>query len=314
MEPTHYTKVLDNGYVELVERPNGDPVTIIAQAARVSRINKSGSPSEPSASPDRAKDLALIEFMMENKHTSPFEMVSYAFDLRVPLSIATQIYRHRTGSYNAMSHRYTAASKAMDTPEDESWYCPITCPDEIRMSDPLWKQGSLTIDLNDERIQEKVVTIMSIVSQLERNTKENHELYAALIKQGVAKEVARFWLPCSEYTVLRMRMNLHNLFHFLKLRTAQDAQLEIQLYAQAMRSILLKEIPEIMLIYDKYNIESISLSSDEIGVIRLINSGTPLSEAIKLIESERRREVFIAKYKTFAGSSSGVVEKECGLM
>lgn len=292
MATNHYTTVLTDGFVLLSERPESDPVDFIAQTARISRANEDVTFT-------RQQNLSLIEFMLENKHTSPFEMVSYSFDMRLPLSIATQILRHRTGSFNVMSHRYTEANKAMDDPKDQSWFTPIVCPEDIRITDPLWKQGSLPLSFNgeaEEKMAIKTATIMSIVNQLERNTKENHELYNDLVKQGVAKEQARFYLPCGEYTVMRMRMNLHNLMHFIKLRTASDAQLEVQVYAEAVRSILLKEIPDIMLLYDKYNRESLTFNLDEITLLKRLDAGAPLDEVLLSIKSDRKRQVFARKY------------------
>ena len=200
------TNILDKGYIELIDIMGGDH-TVVA-AARVSYLDESIDP---------VKDQKLINFMMKNGHTSPFEHVIFQWRIKCPLFVRSQWHRHRTWSYNELSRRYTS--------KDIEFYI----PNEWRAQDTKDKQGSLkgitlSIGLQD-------VNLAAL------------DYYNFLLDQGVAREMARMVLPQNLYTIFYGTIDLHNLFHFMGLRSDSHAQWEIQQYSKAMEEIVKKYVP-----------------------------------------------------------------------
>ena len=198
--------ILDKGYIELIDILGGDH-TVVA-AARVSYLDEGIDP---------VKDQKLINFMMKNGHTSPFEHVIFQWRIKCPLFVRSQWHRHRTWSYNELSRRYTS--------KDIEFYI----PNEWRAQDTKDKQGSLkgitlSIGLQD-------VNLAAL------------DYYNFLLDQGVAREMARMVLPQNLYTIFYGTIDLHNLFHFMGLRSDSHAQWEIQQYSKAMEEIVKKYVP-----------------------------------------------------------------------
>lgn len=197
--------VLDKGYVEFVDAMGDDD--LIAKSARISYGKRS---------PNKEADIALIHFLMKHGHLSPFEMCKVCFKLKMPIFIARQFMRHRTGSYNEKSMRYSEAG--MD------FYVPSTVDDAAR-------------------------------NIIEDSQRKSYEAYTELLEHGIAKELARTVLPVSIYTELYFSMDLRNLFHLLKLRLAKGAQAEIRAYAAAIFEILKKKFPVACDAFAAYELE-----------------------------------------------------------
>jgi len=232
-------KCLDNGFVRLVDVMGGDHSVV--QAARVSYGKGTKKISE---------DRGLIRYLMRNRHTSPFEMVELKFHVRVPMDCWRQWIRHRTASVNEYSTRYSIAIDEKQETSPENW----------RLQSQDNKQGSsgfLNTELGDEFSKEE---------------KEFHkiarDLYEKRIDVGIAKEQARKDLPLSTYTEAYWKIDLHNLFHFLKLRLDPHAQYEIREYAKAIAQIVKDVCPLSYEAFEDYILESISLSKQEIEWIR----------------------------------------------
>jgi len=208
MESLANRKLLDKGYVELLDIM-GDDNTVVS-AARVSYLGESKGPE---------KDQKLINFMMRNGHTSPFEHVIFQWRIKCPLFVRSQWHRHRTWSYNEVSRRYTD--------EDIEFYI----PDEWRIQDNKNKQGSM----------EYSTTIPNDI--VKQHIKDSQKLYEDLISMDIAKEMARMILPQNLYTIFYGTVDLKNLFHFIELRADEHAQYEIQVYAKAMEDIIKDYVP-----------------------------------------------------------------------
>lgn len=204
--------VLDKGFVELVDlmpHPNagvsGD--LAIVNAARVSFMGESKG---------QEKDKKLLFYLMRNLHTSPFEMVEFKFRARAPLVTWWQWARHRVWSFNAQSGRYTEF-------EESDFYV----PDMWRKQSASNKQaseGEVDAEVNQE-----------LTDKLIQHYTQGYQHYEDALKAGVSKEMARLFLPgFSVYYTWVMKVDAHNLMHFLKLRMASDAQYEIRVYAQAI--------------------------------------------------------------------------------
>ena len=195
-------QILDKGQLEIVDTM-GDDISIV-QAARVS----TGSGSKGLES-----DRKLINYLMRNRHTSPFEHVEYKFYVKAPIFVARQWVRHRTANWNEVSGRY----KEM---EMEFYY-----PDKYRAQDTKNKQGSV----DGEIVAADLVTDA---------VNECISAYESLINRGVSREQARIILPLNLYTEWFWKIDLHNLLHFLSLRCDSYAQWEIQQYAFAIARIV----------------------------------------------------------------------------
>jgi len=198
--------VLDHGFVRLVDYLGGDER--IVAAARVSY-----GPGTKSVREDRA----LIHYLMRNLHTSPFEQVILTFHAKMPIFVARQWVRHRTARLNEVSGRYSVMPDEFYLPE----------VDKIRKQSKRNKQGRAPEDL-PRKLQEHVLEI------LKRDQVSAYSSYEELLHDDIARELARINLPVSVYTQWYWQIDLHNLFHFLRLRLDRHAQHEIRQYAEVM--------------------------------------------------------------------------------
>ena len=185
--------VLNHGFVRLV-RNMGDDETI-AESARVSYA---GVGSEfKKKNPTRN----LVRYLLANHHTSPFEQVVFQFHCKMPIFVARQWVRHRTARLNEISGRYS------ELPEEFYDYCLQGLPSQSTSN----KQGSEGKAYSDEI--EKLT-----IDALDSHIKDSFDKYHKLLEDGVSNEIARCHLPLSTYTEWYWQMDLHNLFHFLKLK------------------------------------------------------------------------------------------------
>jgi thymidylate synthase (FAD) len=208
-------QVLDRGFVELQDlmphpRTGVTCDNAIVAAARVSFMGE-GKGDE--------KDRRLIHYLMKHHHTSPFEMVEFKFRVKAPLVTYWQWVRHRTFAYqsvNSQSGRYIAF-------EEDEFYA----PEVWRRQSPSNKQASLGV------IEGPAGETLS--RDLLAHYARGHALYRAALEQGVSREMARLFLPgFAVYYTWIIKVDLHNLFGFLRLRMAPDAQYEIRAYARAL--------------------------------------------------------------------------------
>lgn len=205
-------EVLDKGWIELIDlmphpgaEVSGD--LAIVNAARVSFLGESKG---------EEKDKKLLFYLLRNRHTSPFEMVEFKFRVRAPLVTWWQWVRHRTWNFNAQSGRYTPF-------EENDFYL----PDVWRKQSKDNKQASEG-QVNPAEQQE-------LTDALLQHYEESYRLYEDALSKGVARELARVFLPgFSVYYTWVAKVDAHNLMHFLGLRMAQDAQKEVRVYAEAI--------------------------------------------------------------------------------
>jgi thymidylate synthase (FAD) len=203
--------VLDKGWIELQDLM-GDDLAIV-NAARASFLGESKGDE---------KDKKLLFYLMQHRHTSPFEQVEFKFRVRAPVMTWWQWARHRTWSFNAQSGRYTAF-------EDDDFYVPQVW----RKQSPSNKQASLG-ELTLEEGQ-------PFTTELLEHYKRGYELYKRALNAGIAREQARVFLPgFSVYYTWVCKVDAHNLIHFLSLRMASDAQYEIRIYAKTIYKCFFK--------------------------------------------------------------------------
>lgn len=217
------------GFVKVVNvSPDLHPVNrypeyLVAKTARASYGSDNRSPEA---------DKRLIEFLVRHKHTSPLEMCSITYCLKLPIAICRQLLRHRTGKFNEFSQRYSEVSEEINRFRLDRYEGTMRGPDKLN------KQAS-GFNLEEDQVSE----INDLLYKMEGLQDQVFETYQALLKTGHARELSRFYLPLSTYTVIFVQFDLNNLLKFFNLRCAPDAQLEINVYAKAMRELAQQFFP-----------------------------------------------------------------------
>jgi thymidylate synthase (FAD) len=238
-------KVLDKGFIRLVDYLGNDER--IVQAARVSYGKGTKTYRE---------DKGLINYLLRNDHTSPFEQVVYTFHIKMPIFVARQWIRHRTARVNEISGRYSVMSEELYIPARR----------HIALQSDNNKQGRST-EKTSAKLQKEVREL------LEKGQKEAFRQYTSLLKSNIARELARITLPLSLYTEWYWQIDLHNLFRFLKLRLDPHAQLEIREYAAVLHSVGQKVCPVAFEAFDEHVLHSTTFSKSEMIALRNMIDG-----------------------------------------
>jgi thymidylate synthase (FAD) len=173
---------------------------------------------------DEQKDAKLIDYLTKNHHTSPFEAMVFTFEIKAPIFVIRQWHRHRTWSYNEVSARYA------ELPEE--FYVPAV--EQITTQSASNKQM---------RTSEQHTNADYWRHQMDSYGKAAFTLYKQMLADGVPRELARGVLPLNTYTRMFATVDLHNLFHFLRLRLHSHAQYEIRVYAEALLALVEPIVP-----------------------------------------------------------------------
>jgi thymidylate synthase (FAD) len=208
-----YEEVGDTiGSVELVETMGSD-LTVV-NAARVSFGAHKDELDE--------KDIKLIKYLAEHRHTSPFEHCSVTFRCHVPLFVRSQHHRHRTWKYNEVSRRYTS--------ENLEFYEPTLFRPQHKSNRQASVDAPQRVWISDGRgdAHEAIVA----------HHRASLELFERLLEAGVSREQARGVLPQNLYTTYYATVDLSNLSKFYSLRTHDGAQWEIRKLAEGMAELV----------------------------------------------------------------------------
>ena len=206
--------------VELIDSMGGDDSVV--RSARVS----SGSVSVSSE-----KDQGLINYLMRDRHGSPFEHAVFTFRIEAPIFVFREFMRHRMASYNEESGRYKELEPV------------FYVPDENRKLIQIGKPGAYTFEPGTEA-QHEVAG-----SSLELCADHAYWHYGRLLEAGVAREVARMVLPVNIYSSMYVTMNARSLMNFLSLRSLEQGtypsfpQVEIAMVADQMEAIFREKMP-----------------------------------------------------------------------
>lgn len=215
---TEVINVLDHGFVRLIDSMGSD--LSISRAARISYN------AEWRAGEDEGSDHRLINYLMKNKHTTPFESVVFQFEVKAPIFVFRQWHRHRVWSFNELSARYRELPEEFYIPE----------PEHVGVQSKNNKQAR---DLSSGDL----ILANLIRESIRISCKSSFDDYRALLEAGTPRELARSVLPFSTYSHMFAKVDLHNLFHFLDLRTHSHAQYEIRVYAEAMLKLIEPVVP-----------------------------------------------------------------------
>ena len=180
--------------------------------------------SNPANQNNTETSARLIKYLIDHKHWSPFEMVNMCVEIETTRSIAAQILRHRSFSFQEFSQRYAEVS------------IPSVMP-ELRRQDVKNRQNSID-DLHQSSkdfFERKIEHLFS----------ECQDLYQQLIEAGVAKECAREVLPLATPTRLYMNGSIRSWLHYCDLRTGHGTQKEHALIAAQVQDILYSQIPNV---------------------------------------------------------------------
>ena len=190
----------------------------------------------------------LIRYLMRHKHTSPFEMCEVKFHLKLPIFVMRQLVRHRTANLNEYSGRYSVMSNEFYLPEGDYLAKQSTTNNQGR-GEPLESQGLLQFEFN------RIYDGASMA-------------YQVLLEHELSREVARALLPVANYTECIWKIDLHNFFHFVKLRSDSHAQREIRDYADAMYELVKPNFPICCEAFEDYIQGATTFSKQEMGVIK----------------------------------------------
>lgn len=216
------TDVLGNGYVRLVDWMGSD--LSVANAARAS-FSKESDEMTPS-------DARLISFLARENHMSPFRHAFMTFEFKAPLMVARQHWKYVVGSdhtmdsWNESSRRYVTMEPEFYLPNKDSW----------RLAADDKKQGS------GGPIDPLTGALLS--TELSTYIEKGEQLYRMAMEMGVAPEQARLFLPAyGMHVVYRWSCSLQSVALFLNQRLEEDAQKEIQEYAEAVFSFAKEKFP-----------------------------------------------------------------------
>jgi thymidylate synthase (FAD) len=186
---------------------------------------------------------------------------------------------HRTASVNETSTRYSVV-------QDEFEYF-----DELRLQAKDNKQGSSGLLETTE-----YGTLEELIHLANEAIITSFSEYRRLIGAGVAREQARNVLPLATYSELYWKIDLHNLFHFLRLRLDPHAQKEIRDFAEAIASILKEWVPIAYQAFVDYRLSGCYLSKQELEIIRMKLQGLAWDPAVDFINlSKREQSEFLSK-------------------
>lgn len=274
--PLNETDILDHGKVVLLDVMGTD--RDILEAARISY---SANQTKTHTHED---DRKLIRYLTRHNHTSVFEMCEVKFYLKVPIFVARQLVRHRTANLNEVSGRYSELREELYIPEESQ----------------LGPQSAV----NNQGRSETGASIQTKRAQQEihRSTDESFQSYDRLLTvNNVSREISRIVLPLATYTEMYWKCDLHNFFHFCRLRLDSHAQHEIRVMAQAMFDAVTPFFPLATEAFEDYILKTKTLSRMEQQLLSTMLSSTnspSLDEAKHLGMSEREHREFVRWIQT----------------
>ncbi len=257
--------VLDHGFIRVIDYMGDDAA--ICQAARVSYGKGTKTVQN---------DEGLIRYLMRHWHSTPFEMCEVKLHVKLPVFVARQWIRHRTANVNEYSARYSIL--------DREFYIPA--PDQLAAQSTLNAQGRG--DLLTEAESARVLEILK--GDAARCYDHYQEMISEDGKQGLARELARMNLPANIYTQWYWKVDLHNLFHFLRLRADAHAQYEIRVYADAIASVVADWVPFAYRAFEDYRMGGMTLSAQAIDCVRRLLKGERVTAETSGMSAREWRE------------------------
>jgi thymidylate synthase (FAD) len=246
-------EVLDHGFVRVIDYMGNDAA--IVQAARVSYGAGTRKVND---------DSGLIRYLMRHWHSTPFEMCEIKLHVKLPIFVARQWIRHRTANVNEYSARYSIMDREFYIPE----------PQHLAAQSTVNNQGRGAVLEGAEAA--RVLEILK--SDAARSYDHYEEMLSQEGQQGLARELARMNLPANIYTQWYWKVDLHNLFHFLRLRADAHAQYEIRVYAEAIAKVVADWVPVAHGAFEDYRMGGVTLSAKAVAVLKRRLAGETVSQ------------------------------------
>jgi len=252
--------LLDHGFVRAIDYMGDDDA--IVQAARVSygRGTKAAR-----------NDEGLIRYLMRHWHSTPFEMCEIKLHVKLPIFVARQWIRHRTANVNEYSARYSIL--------DKEYYVPA--PEHLAAQSVSNRQGRGSVLEGEEAAR--------VLDVLRSDAELTYEHYEEMLNEGPAAEdgsptqldpkrnglaeLARMNLTLGTYTQWYWKVDLHNLFHFLRLRADAHAQYEIRVYADAICALTKAWVPLAYQAFEDYRLNAGQFSGPAMSALRRMLAG-----------------------------------------
>ena len=245
--------VLDHGFIRVVDYMGDDMA--ITQAARVSYGKGTKSVQN---------DEGLIRYLMRHWHSTPFEMCEIKLHVKLPVFVARQWIRHRTANVNEYSARYSIL--------DREFYIPA--PEHLNAQSVINNQGRGTALEGEEAAR--------VLDILKTDSNRAYDHYEQMISEdgqdGLARELARMNLPANIYTQWYWKVDLHNLFHFLRLRADSHAQYEIRVYADAICKVVADWVPAAYAAFEDYRMGGANLSGKGVDCLKRMLAGEDVTQ------------------------------------
>ena len=223
--------------VELV-RANASDADVLF-AARVSTQGEQTLEAAQDANLDTSGSSGLINYLMRDRHGSPFEHTSMTFYVQAPIFVFREFMRHRIASYNEESGRYRELRGVFYVPGTDRNLLQVGKPGAYDFLPGSPEQSALVSD------EVRAVCTEAFAS------------YQRMLDAGVAREVARIVLPLTIYSSMYVTMNARALMNFLSLRTKREGthfpsypQREIEMVAEKMEASFAELMP---LTYGSFN-------------------------------------------------------------
>ena len=250
--------VLDHGFIRVIDYMGDDAA--IVQAARV---------SYGAGTKHVQNDEGLIRYLMRHWHSTPFEMCEIKLHVKLPVFVARQWIRHRTASVNEYSARYSIL--------DREFYIPAA--ENLAAQSSVNNQGRGEVLSGPESAR--------VLELLKSDANAAYDHYEAMLaptqpdgtpQQGLARELARMNLPANIYTQWYWKVDLHNLFHFLRLRADPHAQYEIRVYAEAIAACVKDWLPLAYGAFEDYRMGGVNLSAKAVIVLQRRMKGETVAQ------------------------------------
>jgi len=184
------------------------------------------------AGEDKGSDANLINFLYKNGHNTPFEAMTFTFEIKAPIFVFRQWHRHRTQSYNELSARYKELP--------EIFYIPGT--------DQITTQSTDNKQMRTNEVNPNAEQIQKILRMSNTNS---FDAYHTMLELGCPRELARTALPFGTYSHMFATVNLNNLFKFIAERSHEHAQYEIRVYSDALLKLIEPIVPAAVAAFKK---------------------------------------------------------------
>lgn len=261
--------VLDHGFIRVIDYMGNEAA--IVQAARVSYGIGTKSIKD---------DIGLLRYLIRHRHTTPLEMCEIKLHVKLPIFVARQWIRHRTANVNEYSARYSILARDFYVPSGAD-----LAPQSV--TNKQGREGGYSD--SDQWLLRQVI---------EDTSNRAFDAYDAMIDPdggyALSRELARIVTPMNTYTEWYWKTDVHNLLHFLSLRSDPHAQKEIRVYAEVMVDLLKGWMPQVGLAWENYQRHAVTLSQQEALLLKaIIDGGGALwdADAVAAARSLSNREL-----------------------